>query len=310
MTALSDAETLNYLRDLEQPIHRMADQVSMHAKALDEARYRQILDWLSPVRVIEHHERHSEARLPGSGTWLFDRREYLDWQNSSASSTFLLCGLPGSGKSSLSSGVVDSILNQSSRQTCPALLAYFYCSKNPAQVELSEPCEIMRNVVRQLAISNLSKRSINLAIMTEYEQRETKDKLEGFDVTRLSLKDSVRLVLEIIGSDPAIIVLDAIDEVQPESRYELIEALQNICRESSGVVKILVTSRDDNQVLGLLRDVSTIRINAECNRGDMENFVNHQVALAAKSCRLLGGDVSNELQKDLAEALTNNAGEV
>jgi hypothetical protein len=126
----------------------------------------------------------------------------------------------------------------------------------------------------------------------------------------LNLQDCIRLILNITGPDPATIVLDAIDEVQPKSRYELIEALQQIFRDSGSVVKIFVTSRDDDQVLSLLTNASTLRIDAGNNHADMESFVHDQVALAINNRRLLGGDVSSKLQADLSQALIDGAGEM
>jgi len=310
IATLSDAETLNRLRDLEQPIHRIADKAATYAKSLEDARYREILDWLSPICFLEHQKRHSERRLQGSGEWLLNRREYLDWQSSSASSIFLLHGMAGSGKTSLASAIVDSVLRQSSNQASPALLAYFYCSKNASEVELSDPEEIMRSIVRQLGVTSGAQKTIHSAIVNDYERREAEAKIEAFDVTRLSLQDCIRLILNITGSDPATIVLDAIDEVQPKSRYELVQALQQIVRDSGSVVKIFATSRDDDQVLSLLANASTLRIDAENNRADMESFVYDQVALAINNRRLLGGDVSGKLQADLSQALIDGTGEM
>jgi hypothetical protein len=52
IATLSDAETLNRLQDLEQPIHRIADQTATYAKSLEDARYREILDWLSQYVLL------------------------------------------------------------------------------------------------------------------------------------------------------------------------------------------------------------------------------------------------------------------
>ncbi|KAL8904079.1 MAG: hypothetical protein Q9207_003506 [Kuettlingeria erythrocarpa] len=184
MAILSDAETLNLIRDLEQPIHRVADQAAKYAETLEDARYREILDWLSPIKYIEHQKRHSGCRLQGSGEWLLNSHEYLNWQSSSASSIFLLHGMAGTGKTFLASAIVDSVLRQSSNQGSSALLAYLYCSKSASEVELSDPEEIMRSIVRQLGVICGAKRTIHRAILNDYVRRETEAKLAGFDVAR------------------------------------------------------------------------------------------------------------------------------
>lgn len=307
---LSDAEILNRLQVLEGPVHRIADQTAKYTETLKDIRYREILDWLSPIRYIEHQKRHSERRLQGSGEWLLNDEEYLNWQSSSASSIFLLHGMAGSGKTTLASAVVDSTLRQSSNQGSSALLAYIYCSKSATEVELSDPAEIMRSVVRQLGVSCGTQKTVHRAVLNDYERRETEAKLAGFDVARLSLQDCIRLIIIITGADPATIVLDAVDEVQPKGRYELVQALQQVIRDSSSVVKIFATSRDDDQILSLLTNASTLRIGAESQQADMERFVQDQVNRAIKSRRLLGGDVSSNLQADLSQALIDGAGEM
>ncbi|CAM1510988.1 Fc.00g085010.m01.CDS01 [Cosmosporella sp. VM-42] len=200
--------------------------------------------------------------------------------------------------------------SMSSNQASPSLLAYFYCSKNASEVELSDPKEIMRSITRQLGVTISAQKTIHSAIVNDYERREAEAKIEGFDVARLSLQDCIRMILSITGSDPVTIVIDAIDEVQPKSRYELVESLQQIVRDSASVVKIFVTSRDDDQVLSLLTNASALRIEAENNRQDMEGFVHDQVALAVNNRRLLTGNISSQLKADLSKALIEGAGEM
>ncbi|KAL9633768.1 MAG: hypothetical protein Q9204_003260 [Flavoplaca sp. TL-2023a] len=307
---LSDAEILNRLQWLERPVHRTAHQDGKYAETLEDIRYREIMDWLSPTRYIEYQEWHSGRRLRGTGQWLLDSPEYLGWLSSSASSIFLLHGMAGSGKTMLASAVVDSVLGQSSGQGSSALLAYFYCSKNASDNRLSDPEEVMRSIVRQLGVSGGAHKATHRAILNVYERRETEAKLSGFDVSKLNLHDCIKLILTITGTDLAIIVLDAIDEVQVKGRYELITALQQTIRDSSSVVKILVTSRNDNQVLGLLNHDPTLRIGADHQRADVQTFVHDQVTLAIKSNRLLGGNVSSQLRADLSQALIDSAGEI
>ncbi|KAL8753191.1 MAG: hypothetical protein Q9184_005493 [Pyrenodesmia sp. 2 TL-2023] len=310
MAVLSDAETLNLIGDLKQPFHRIADQAAEYAEALEHTRYRRILDWLSPIPYIEHQQRHSQHRLQGSGEWLLNKDEYLAWQSSSTSAIFHLHGMAGSGKSTLTSAIVDYTLRRSSSQAYPALLAYVYCSKNASELARSDPQEIMRSIVRQLGVASGARKTIHRAIVNEYEQRETEAQNQGFDVARLSLQDCIKLILHITESDPATIVLDALDEVRPNSRYGLLESLQQIVRDSVNVVKILATSRDDDQILSLLTNATKMRVEAEYNRADVERFVHDQVNLAIKHRRLLGGHVSSKLRADLSKALMDAAGEI
>jgi len=168
----------------------------------------------------------------------------------------------------------------------------------------------MRSIVRQLGARGIPDKTIHSTIVNEYENREQVAKSDGFDVPRLNVQDCIDIITEITGPNPATIVIDAVDEVQPETRHELVHALQQIVRDSGSVVKVFLTSRDDNHILALLPDVSKVRITATGSRFDMELFVHHQVSLAVSSRRLLGGDVSSELQHDLSQVLLDGAGEM
>jgi hypothetical protein len=53
----------------------------------------QILAWISTLPYTSHHKRISERRLKGTGTWLFDKKEYRDWRDTSASKLLLLRGI-------------------------------------------------------------------------------------------------------------------------------------------------------------------------------------------------------------------------
>ena len=298
------------LKDLEKPINRLVDQAAVYAKVLEENKYREVLCWLSPVSFIRHHERHSETRIPGSGKWLLDHPQYLSWKSSSISLILLLHGIMGSGKTSLASAVVDSFLEESSKQTSPAPTAYFYCAKNASEVERANPEDIMRSIVRQLTLTNHTQKAVHEALLTEYERRKAEAKIDGLDLPRLRIEECVKLILNVTGSNPAAIVIDALDEVQEGRRHELVDALNRIIRESGSVVKVLITSRDDSNVLALLSNTPKIRINSHDNHADMELFVRHRVNRAIRGCNLLSGSVSGELKEDLVHALIDGAGEM
>ena len=298
------------LQDFEKPISRLVDQATVYAKTLQEHRYHDILCWLSPVPFRRHHERHSESRIYGSGEWLLNNPQYLSWRSSSNSLILLLHGIIGSGKTSLASAVVDSILREGSKQISPAPIAYFYCAKNASELERADPEEIMRSIVRQLYLTRHTQRTIHEALLIEYERREVESKIDGLDIPRLRMGDCIRLILNLTSSNPATIVIDALDEVQRECRHELVIALQRIARESESVIKIFITSRDDSNILALLSNVPRIRIQTHNIEADMALFVHHRVTCAIESCNLLNGSVSSVLKEDLIKALIDGAEEM
>ena len=308
LAALSDSAVLNQLRDLERPISRIADQAAIYEKNLEAFRYREVLDWLSPVPYKLHHKSHSEKRLQGTAEWLLNSSDYLQWKTSSTSSILLVHGSAGSGKMTLVSAVVDSLINDAALQTSPAPLAYFYCARNAFEPPRSDSAEILRSIIRQLSTDSVRK-TAHTQVMTDFERREKEAKGDGFDIQRLSTSDCIGLIVDIATPNPATIVIDAVEEVQQSHRHELLDGLKRISREAGSVVNLLLTSRDDDQILPFLQSASKIRIEPRSNQADVEKFVRNRPSLAIESCALLGGSVANDLQADLIQALLASAGE-
>ena len=298
------------LASLNEPIKRLADHSSTSTKILEESRHLQLLKWLSPVPFSSHHKRHFESRIPGSGQWLLKHEQYLHWSNNSTSAIFLLHGIMGSGKTSLASTVIGSFLQESSGQASPAPIAYFYCTRNSAETERSNPDEIMRSILRQLTITNRPSSTIQETILIEYERRQAMAKRDGFEIPRLQATECVSLILDTTAANPATIVVDAIDEIPSSSRHMLLSALAQVVRESLSVVKVLVTSRDDSNIHALLPDAVAVRIQKEHTRKDMDDFVHREVYSAIQDRRMLNGTVSADLQKDLESVLIAGAREM
>lgn len=300
------------LLSLNEPIKRLVDSSSISAKVLQESQRLQLLHWLSPVQFSVHHARHSESRIPGSGRWLLDNSRYLDWRNSSSSSIFLLHGILGSGKTSLASAVIDSFLQESSGEASSAPLTYFYCTKSPAEPERRDPEEIIRSVLRQLTISKISSitSTVHERVFRKYEFLQEMAKVDGFEIARLKAAECVRLILDTTVANPAIIVLDAVDEIDPSSRHVLLSALNQIVQDSLNVVKIFVTSRDDPNIHSMLPNAIALRVEKLHNCKDMEKFVHQEISSAIQNRRLLNGVVSHNLREDLISVLITRAGEM
>ena len=101
-------ETLDrLLQETMVPVIRMAQNISEINDKLDRNDRREILHWLSTVPCESQHQEAARKIVKGTGQWLLGRPELLDWQRSSASTILWLHGIPGSGKSKLTSIVIE-----------------------------------------------------------------------------------------------------------------------------------------------------------------------------------------------------------
>ena len=216
----------------------------------------------------------------------------------------------GSGKTSLASAVVDSFLREHSGQASPAPFAYFYCTRNSAEVERSNPDEIMRCFLMQLAVRDGPSSTIHARVLQQYERRQAVAKADGFEITRLQAIDCVRLILETTAANPAILVIDAVDEVQRSSLHVLLSALTHIVQKSLSVVKVFVTSRSDTNIHGQLPGAVAMRIRMEHTRRDMDDFVFQQVSSLIQNRRIPNDIISESLRQEMVRALIAGAGEM
>lgn len=126
----------------------------------------------------------------------------------------------------------------------------------------------------------------------------------------VSAEEAINIILQTIKDRPVTyIVIDALDECNRDTRWVLIESLEEILRRSTSLVKIFVTSRDDHQDISLsLTRYPRVRIDASRNHEDIELYVRVKVKEAISKRRLLPSEqVTEELQKKIETTLCDGA---
>lgn len=295
------------LRSMEVSLVRLIDQTSISTQKLDDERHGQMVRWLSTSPNSVHHETIVETRAPNFGQWLLQHEDYKDWWQSSSPSVFLLVGIPGSGKTHLCSTVVDELLKVAASQALSAPCAYFYCLKTDSEPGRSSVDEILRNVLRQLAITDArTQPRVRCMLDVEFEQRSKSARLSGLDPSRLKTKECVDLIIELVNDDPVTIVLDAIDQIQDAQRLVLFDAINRILRDAANVVKIFLTSRHDTELLSSFPAAKTVSTNSANVRGDMQHFINREL----DNAKLMNGCASSEVRTALADELLAGADEM
>ena len=179
---------------------------------------------------------------------------------------------------------------------------YFYCARNIAEPERAKPAEILRSLVRQL--SCLPNGVLLNPVQTMYEQSER----DGFAAGALSTTESTALIIELSNLHQlTTIVIDALDECDLAFRDELFDALTKILQRSNGLVKILVSSRNERDISCELSGCLNIEIEAKNNQADITQFVDHEVDYLIGKRRLLHGNVPDDLCQMIKQVLREKA---
>ncbi|KAF8416300.1 hypothetical protein EV426DRAFT_686871, partial [Tirmania nivea] len=281
------------LEDVHLTVLPFGPRLDTIQKNLDRARKSEILQWISEIPYTEHHTRISESRLNGTTDWLLKREEYWNWQATSASKLLLLRGTPGAGKTYIASSVIDSFL------TTPEKLAYFYC--NRAEPSRRDPRKILCTLIQQLAKTDLGEGAGLLTHVVDiYEKREK----EGQKSAQLSLAEARDLLVQITDIYPQItICIDAIDEVDNDTRIHLLKCLNHVIQTSKNVVKIFVTTRMDVDILNQFENFPRIELQPDDNVDDINKFILTEVQNSIEDRLLLDGVVSNEVKKEICNIL-------
>ena len=189
------SQFLGLLHTTDGPIFRMSGQLHSVEDHLDEQKRVVILRWLSSQPYMEHHEQIVKHVLSGSGSWLLQDQFYTQSHRNSASSLLWLHGKVGSGKSTLVFLVIEDAIKRFEAGQGPPLV-YFYCSRNAAEAERSDPAVILGSIVRQLACVQPG-----LPLLPPVFEK-WKKKGQGFSSNGLQVEESWNLIPELIEQYP------------------------------------------------------------------------------------------------------------
>lgn len=305
LASLADADRL---ANIETQVLRMADLSLVALKQVGENLYVDVLRWISTLEYPRYHADHSTARSLGTCQWLLQHSEFLTWESSSTCSLFLLYGIPGCGKTKLSSAVIDRYLEAAVKNPNSVPVAYFYCCDSHAEEERRTTNGLLRSLARQLIAFHSQGPSIHSAAMSLYGRLTDEAKEQGFLAKSPNTAECIDLILAVVDDNPVTIIIDAIDEL--DHPKEVMDALQIITQKAGNVVKIFVTTRESASIMTILSTQHKIRVTAETNNADMRRVTTEAVDKAVNNCELLSGRISQSLKDEIIDVLASSAGEM
>lgn len=198
--------------------------------------------------------------------------------------------------------LLDQLSEQSENGRNPDPV-YFYCTRNPAEPERARSAPVLRSLVRQTACLR-SGTCLLETIRRAYLER----KADGFAAGPLTLEECTILLRELTQQRSlTVIVIDALDECEPDARDELLKALFSLVHCSSSLVKVLISSREDRSITCQMSDCLNLQISATKNRTDINRFIDEEVERLVKEKRLLFGKVSGALKQHIKNVLRTDA---
>ncbi|KAI4149988.1 MAG: hypothetical protein LQ340_004326 [Diploschistes diacapsis] len=250
----------------------------------DQQEHRELLDWLTPIDFSAQQSDFICRRQPDTGQWLLDSAEYRHWIT--AKSETLVCpGIPGAGKTILTSIVVDNLCNLH-RNDNSVGICYIYCNFRRKDEQTLK--NLMASLLRQLAQGQ--------PVFPEYlKDLYQRHKQRG---TRPSVDEICRTLHSVAtGLSRVFVVIDALDECQISDgcRSRFISELLDLHTRLGA--NVLVTSRFIPEITKSFENTVSLEIRAS----------NEDIG------RYLNGNLSNlphlvstnaELQEEIKESIT------
>ena len=137
--------------------------------------------------------------------------------------------------------------------------------------------------------------------MQLYKQKQQ----TGFTSGRLKLEESESVLAELFEIYPLVtLVVDALDECDKKTRLQFIAILDKLITQSSTPVKILISSRRDEDINRRFKHGPDLEIRAIDNRDDIAMFLNHEFSTSTKFWRV---EISSELKELICSTLLDRS---
>ncbi|KAF4962946.1 hypothetical protein FSARC_9002 [Fusarium sarcochroum] len=290
------------LQSLQAPLMRIDGRVTAVLAKLEEYEKEKIMEHISTIPVGIHHNEKHESRTKGTCEWLIRHPNFREWEDSSCSSVLWLQGSIGTGKSFLSSKVIDRYLaydkntNQRPSEHDEGF-AFFYC--NRSDLIRRETSSILRSYIRQLSNVPSHSESLHKAVIGLYKDSKEVQ-------SSLTLEKCRSTLVEIIDSYPrTILVLDALDECDETTKQDLAKLFQYLVQNTKSLLKVFIASRKEPDIEQYLEAFQSpqmlVSINALDNSGDIERFVTDEMAKFAVNWKFITDDTKLLAKTTLVE---------
>ncbi|KAI1346275.1 hypothetical protein F5Y01DRAFT_321992 [Xylaria sp. FL0043] len=187
-----------------------------------------ILDWITPIDYTSQQYDFINRHQIGTGQWLVSSAEFRAWMTKT-NQTLFCPGIPGAGKTFLTSIIVDNLHSRFNGDPDVGL-AYLYCSFRRSDDQKAE--DLLASLLKQLA---QGRRPLPDSVVSHYIHHKREGKRPSFHETSKTLRFVAAMYSQVF------IVVDALDECPAYSSSRFISEIFDLQRAST--VSIFATSR-------------------------------------------------------------------
>ncbi len=270
--------------------------VNQTVQGLSRGRYEdQIEKWLSPADPSTNYNEALKKRHIGTGQWLLQDARYSRWKEAPSRSFLWLNGIPGCGKTILSSTVIENLENDAATNT----ILYFYFTFTDTAKQTLEYA--LRALTSQLYHS---KPDIQKYLDACFASHDNGRKQPSVDTLCRILDEMIRQIGEVW------IVLDALDECPSKDRRReaLLEWVYNAYTRHQNI-HLLATSRPEDDIYSAITRWATttdniIPLQKESVQTDISSYIQWEVRSRKGLQRWEG---YQKVQQEIESTLTEKA---
>ncbi|KAK2026335.1 purine and uridine phosphorylase [Colletotrichum zoysiae] len=208
------------------------------------------LEWLASFDYGPQQSDLLSKCHPGTGQWLFESGEFTKWENSPSGTTLLCTGIPGAGKTIITSLVINH-LHTRFGDVPEVGIAYIYC--NFRRHYQQQYADMLASLIKQLCQTQPTLPGAVRALYERHRKQRTRPSLE-------ELSDALQAVLLMYAR--SYILVDALDECQSldGTRSAILSHLFRI--QNNSATHLFFTSRHIPDVLKHFRDCERLEVRA------------------------------------------------
>ncbi|KAJ0161222.1 Vegetative incompatibility protein HET-E-1 [Colletotrichum tanaceti] len=237
------------------------------------SQHQKIEKWLSPPDTSTHSNQAREVRHAGTGMWFLESEAFTEWKRGLRRQLWLY-GMPGSGKTVLSTTILDHLTQTGDIVT----LNFFFDFSN---VDKQKPDDMCRSLAFQLYTKREESRNHLDTLLACHDDGQRQP-------TTQALSQCLREMLQSTGR--LCILLDALDECV--KRTELLEWIQDFISSPESdltCVQLIATSRPEEEFIRETRSRSgssiCVWLEKDVVNVDIQSYIETRLATSKEFAR-------------------------
>ena len=284
------------LGETVQKIERIAlASLERESQVSKEQQKRELLQWLSTLDFRPKQFDTLRRRIPSTGEWLLVGDIFKSWVDGSGSSCLFCSGIPGGGKTILTSLVINHLESRIAVIKPMVVYVFFDYKDQKRQTVTAILRSLLRQVIESIGEVPHSIQHFYAALPAEKEENTMDDDL------------CISLLEDLIRNEPrdTFLIFDALDEC-PDIDHDSTEVRSRITfamKRLAVVGRLFITARPHIHPATVIPDCHRLEVRA--TDSDMRCYINARIKEHKRLLRLVGSDP--QLADRLNETLCRKA---